>query len=120
MTVDLSPDSIEAVARRVVELLSDGTPQLLDAATVAERLGRSREWVYRNAEALGAVRVGEGDRPRLGFDPAKVAAYVDGCSPSRRTQRGPKPGAKRKSPTRPGAEKAGGADLLPIRGEAHA
>jgi hypothetical protein len=42
-----------------------------------KRLGRSRDWVYRHAEALGAVRTGEGVRPRLRFYPAKVAAYLD-------------------------------------------
>jgi hypothetical protein len=77
---------VERIALRVVELLRGEAP-LLDAAAVARRLGRSRDWVYRDADELGAVRLGDGERPRLGFDPARVAAYgAGGSSAGRRTQ----------------------------------
>jgi hypothetical protein len=73
-TPPTADELVERIAARVVELLRGDAP-LLDATAVALRLGRSRDWVYRHAAELGAVRLGEGDRPRLGFDPAKVAAY---------------------------------------------
>lgn len=73
----------EAVARRVVEKLR-GEPVapggLLDAAEVASRHGVSRAFVYEHADELGAVRLGEvgdGRRPRLRFDPVKVAAFFE-------------------------------------------
>lgn len=107
---------VEAIAVRVVELLRTDSP-LLDAADVARRLGRSRAWVYRNADELGAVRLGEGERPRLGFPPAKVGAFLDACSSSMRTERSAERSAEPRRRRRPAAGNGQGADLLPIRGE---
>jgi hypothetical protein len=109
--VILDAASIEAVALRVVELLRDDTP-LIPAADVARRLGRSREWVYRHAEELGAVPLGDGERPRLGFERAKVAAYSAGSRPQQRAQPSPERSARRRA-TRSNGQ---GGDLLPIRG----
>ena len=80
--MNLDREDIEAVAARVVELLedrglaSDVEPKLLSAAEVARRLGRGRDWVYANQVALGVVRTGDGDRPRLGFPAEAVDAYL--------------------------------------------
>jgi hypothetical protein len=65
---------VEATARRVVELLrlAPVGVGLVDAAVVAERLGVSRGWVYRHADALGAVRLGTGPRARMRFDLARA------------------------------------------------
>lgn len=78
--VDLSPESIEALASRLAELISGApTPErsddgeMITAAEVARRWGISRRWVYEHATALGAVRLGGGPRPRLRFDPAEIA-----------------------------------------------
>ncbi len=75
--MDLDDETIERIARRVAELLSaerEGRAdaparpvRLVDAATLAARLGVRREWVYRHARQLGAVRLG-GPRGRLRFD----------------------------------------------------
>lgn len=70
-------DLVEAIARRVVELLRAEKPQerhsrLVDAATLARELGVERDWVYANAERLGAIRLG-GPRGRLRFDREVVA-----------------------------------------------
>lgn len=46
---------------------------LLTATEVAHRLSVARGWVYAHAGELGVVRIGEGPRPRLRFDPAVVA-----------------------------------------------
>lgn len=79
--VRLDPESIEALARRLAELLADRQPQrpehaLISAEAVAERWGVSRRWVYEHAERLGACRIGAGSRPRLRFDPDQVAEQI--------------------------------------------
>lgn len=75
----LAPESIEALAVRLAELLrSDGsTPgprseqddDLISAAEVSRRYGVQRRWVYENREFLGAIELGTGPRPRIRFDP---------------------------------------------------
>jgi len=55
----LDAASVEAVARRVVELIrSDGGSSiargLVDAATLAAELGVERSWVYAHRDELGA------------------------------------------------------------------
>jgi hypothetical protein len=74
----LDPESIEALACRLAELLSPGEPaqpraQLITAEEVARWWGISRRWVYDHADELGARRLGGGRRPRLRFDPDEVA-----------------------------------------------
>jgi hypothetical protein len=76
--IRLAPESIEAVARRLAELLAGAEAQgprkrLISAEEVSERWGMSRRWVYKHAERLGARRIGTGRRPRLRFDPDEVA-----------------------------------------------
>ncbi len=39
--------------------------------------GRSRRWVYDHAGDLGAVPLGSGSSPRLGFHPERVRQYLD-------------------------------------------
>lgn len=83
----LGEAAIEAIARRVAQLLRAPDVQgdgLLAAAQVAARLGVDRSWVYAHADELGAVRLGQGPRPRLRFDPAVVAHLMVG-------RRGPQP-----------------------------
>lgn len=79
--VRLAPESVEAIARRLAELLHEPTgaqaPQrLVSAADVAETWGVDRSWVYTRAEQLGARRLGAGERPRLRFDPEEVAERI--------------------------------------------
>jgi hypothetical protein len=79
----LAPESIEALAACLAELLgrpgqeaeppAKGKKKMLSAAEVSELWGVSRRWVYDHAEALGALRLGSGPRPRLRFDPDGVA-----------------------------------------------
>jgi hypothetical protein len=78
---------VEAVAVRVTELLASQlhTPaapperpaRRLTAAEVSEWWGLRRGWVYQHATELGAIRIGDGERPRLRFDPDKVADYLE-------------------------------------------
>jgi hypothetical protein len=74
----LDPESIEALACRLAELLSPREEpriraQLITAEEVARWWGIGRRWVYDHADDLGARRLGGGRRPRLRFDPDEVA-----------------------------------------------
>jgi hypothetical protein len=119
----LHPDDVHAIARTVVELLREEpptrTPRLLDASQVADMLGLSRDAVYARADELGAVRLGDGPKARLRFDPAKVAAALDAFDGSKRSER-PTPAPQRASRRRTSGATAGGnqqvPELLPIRG----
>jgi hypothetical protein len=76
----LHPDDVEAIARRVAELLRrDAAPsvaRLVDAATLARMLGVERDWVYAHARELQAIRLG-GKRGRLRFDVAIAFRSLD-------------------------------------------
>ncbi len=90
----LDPDQLDAladlVADRLAERLAAPAPRpggLVDAATVAERLGVARSWVYAHADELGAVRLGEKGKakqggPRLRFDLDAAIAGAVGVSKS--------------------------------------
>jgi hypothetical protein len=115
--IKLDPQAIEAITRRVVELLErrglSGGPELVDAAELARRLGIERSWVYTHAIELGAVKLGVGRKPRLRFDPQIASRLL------RRV--GEAPAAAPRPPIR--GERAGGprrgrdrAPLLPIKG----
>src|SRR5262245_28315660 len=86
--VRLDDASIEAIAAQVAALLagSDSGRHLVDAAQVARRFGLSRSWVYENASALGAIRVGNGKRPRLRFDLDLVTERLTSRSESRESE----------------------------------
>lgn len=108
MTVRLDNGSVEAIALRVAELLRDepAADAMVDAAAIAQRLGVSREYVYEHADELGAVRLGEGTKARLRFDPARA---VEGFAPR------PSPQTIVHTP-RPRRRTSDAADLLPVRG----
>src|SRR4051794_36005377 len=69
--------SKHAEASRCARCSADGAESwLLDAAEVARRLNVERAWVYANAARLGAVRLGDGPRARLRFEPSAVRAAL--------------------------------------------
>jgi hypothetical protein len=115
--IKLDPETVEAIARRVVELLEKRGLQrreLVDAAELARRLGIERSWVYSHAIELGAVELGTGAKPRLRFDPevaARALRKVDGKSATDP----PTPSGRRAGQPQ-GSE--GRVELLPIRGGA--
>jgi hypothetical protein len=88
--VDLSRRALENLSRRVVELLVEmrvgAVPRLLDARELAEMLGVRPRWVHEHASELGAIRLGEGPRAPLRFDPveaiARLPRYPDGTAPT--------------------------------------
>ena len=70
----------DLLAERLAVRLSGLAPArgepLVDAAEIARLHGRTRSWVYEHAGELGAVRLGAGSRPRLGFWPSRVDEYL--------------------------------------------
>jgi len=115
--IKLDPETVEKIARRVMELLEQRgvqKPDLVDAAELARRFGIERSWVYAHAIELGAIKLGNGAKPRLRFDPdvaARVLRKVDGKSvadpPARSGKRAGQPPRRARSEVR----------LLPIRDE---
>jgi hypothetical protein len=67
----------ERLASRLSGLALGRAEPLVDAAEIAHLHGKTRSWVYEHAGELGAVRLGSGRRPRLGFSPARVAAALE-------------------------------------------
>jgi hypothetical protein len=117
--VDLSPAAVDAVARRVVELLREAPasesaagPLLWTTARTAQELGRSTEWVRDHRHELGVVTT-RGARPRLMFDPAAVRQWAtarDGVVGSGRE----KPASPRRLRRGPASVSGTGVDLLPV------
>jgi len=112
--IRLDPETVEKIARRVVELLeARGLQQreLVDASALAKRFGIERSWVYSHAIELGAVKLGNGAKPRLRFDP-EVAARV-----LRRVGEEPAADPPARSGKRAGQPQGseGRVELLPIR-----
>lgn len=93
----------ERSAARFVELLRD-TPThgpLVDAATLADMLGVDRSYVYAHADELGAIRLGEGSKPRLRFDP-QTAREAFACYASKQSHRSnPSAGAESEAANTP-------------------
>ena len=115
----LSAESVEAIARRVVELQrgepSSTDADLLTADEVARRLGVTRGWVYDHAAELGRVKLGDGPRARLRFPAAAIAERLEGAPASARADdrsERPAPGGQRRRRSQLPRN-----DLLPIRGE---
>lgn len=108
----MDPDSIEAIARRVAEILEQrpSDTRELDAGELARRFGIGRTWIYANAQRLGAIRLGDGPRPRLRFDPDRVADLLGAASSEKQRPPQDKPPVAR--PPRERSTPA--SDLLPI------
>jgi hypothetical protein len=79
-TMVLSPDDVEAVARRTVELLQGEhrtTFRLVDARELAVLLGVQPSFVYAHATELGAMRLGSGRKARMRFDVDRARQALD-------------------------------------------
>lgn len=88
----LDASAIELLAARIARLLAEQLARqpseprrlerrLLSAAEVSQWWGVRRAWVYAHGAELGAVRIGDGERPRLRFDPERVAACLERTTP---------------------------------------
>lgn len=77
---------------RAIEALGNGeSSQVLSADEVAERVGRSRSWVYSHRAELGAVSLGDGPRSRVGFPSERVAAYLASAAGTDADDKAPSP-----------------------------
>jgi hypothetical protein len=76
------PATLQAIAREVANLLREPTG-LMTVREAAMMLGVSPEWIYEHADDLGVIRLGDGERPRLRFDPAVVRQRIAPATPTR-------------------------------------
>ena len=80
-TMVLSPEDVEAVARRTVELMHDEhrttTFRLVDTRELAVLLGVQPSFVYAHAAELGAMRLGSGRKARMRFDVDRARQALD-------------------------------------------
>jgi hypothetical protein len=74
-------EELKAIRQALEDAPQDG---LLTAAQVAQRFGVARDWVYGNADLLGAIRLPSptGQKPRLRFDPATVLEALKDQEPA--------------------------------------
>jgi hypothetical protein len=88
-----------------------GDPKWFTPRELASHLGRSRDWVYRHGNKLGATRLGEGTKPRILFDLSVVEERLRSFGTA-----DPPPAARaRKRPqTVQATSGLGQAELLPI------
>jgi hypothetical protein len=109
--VILDDDDIEAIANRVADKLRPRAAGLVGVQEVARVLGMSRGWVYRNAELLGARRLGDGRKPPLRFDLAQTLERAQKLGIDARTSEVPAAPRRRGRPPRgplpPGVEMIG-------------
>lgn len=113
----LTPAAIDAIARRVAEILLEQLRPLagrhVDPNELAEILGVSRKWVYEHADELGARRLVDGPKAPLRFDLQKTLALIDERTPGPAGARDDQQPARARRQRRSTAER----DLLPIRGD---
>lgn len=111
LSIHLDGASVEAIARRVVELTSSeqGGEEWIDAAQVARRFSLSRDYVYEHADELGAVRLGDGPRARLRFDVQAVRGWLvkDAVRVRDESRRGKRPRVRCR----------GSVELLPVKND---
>ena len=122
LTFELTPEQLDLLAGRVADLLRPSlspvpTAGLVDAQTIAEALGVSRDTVYAYAERLGGERFGDGERPRWRFGLDHALAAWSGCSSSEGSQGVESPTNARVSRRRRRSGKGSGRTLLPIHGD---
>jgi hypothetical protein len=114
--IKLDPQTVDAIARRMVELLEAKGLQkreLVDAAELARMFGIERTWVYSHAIELGAVKLGSGPKPRLRFDPEMAARALKRMGEGSTADPPARSGERADPPQR--RERAQ-VSLLPIRG----
>ena len=115
--IKLDAQTIEAITRRVVESLERRglqSRELVDAAELARRFGIERSWVYTHAIELGAVKLGNGAKPRLRFDPEVAAGVLRKVGEG--SAAGPRPPIRGERAGQPQRGEETEVPLLPIRG----
>jgi hypothetical protein len=77
LIAEIDGELVEAIARRVIDLLkpelaAGERDRLATAGEIAREFRVERDWVYAHADALGALRLGDGQKPRLRFDRSRA------------------------------------------------
>lgn len=102
----------DAVAERLASRPDRTALAVVDAATVARRIGMSSEWVRAHYRELGGWKLGRGKRPRYRFDLAEAERAV--------RERGAEPPETESAPTQRTSRRVrkprSHERLLPIRG----
>jgi hypothetical protein len=106
---------VDRLAARLGGLIPERVEPLVDAVEIARLFGRTRSWVYEHAGELGAVRLGSGPRPRLGFSLGRVAAHFEQASEPTPLAV-PRSAPPRRARRRRADRTASGAELLRVRG----
>jgi hypothetical protein len=115
-TLDRLADQIaDRLAVRLTGLMPAQPERLVDAAEIARMCSKTRSWVYEHAGELGAIRLGNGSRPRLGFSPARVAAQLEKVSEPEQVRPPERAQRRRRAPR--ANRTATGAPLLHVRPE---
>jgi hypothetical protein len=109
----LDDTTLDQLASRIADKLADRlathqTGELINANELAHRIGRGRDYVYANADHLGAIRLGDGPRPRLAFRWPHVLEHITTATPA--------PTSKPKTTTTRPRRKHPEPPLLPVRG----
>lgn len=115
MSERLHPDDVEAIARRVAELLQPAATApgaLVDVKALASVLGVSKDFIYEHAVELGGVKLAGSPKAPWRFDVERArGAMAERAQPAQEA---------RPLPRRPRARRArasaAGVELLPIRG----
>jgi hypothetical protein len=75
LAASIAPMVAAEVAGLVVRHIAERWErEFLDASALARVLGVDRQWVYEHQEQLGAIRLGNGRRPRLRFELTRAIA----------------------------------------------
>jgi hypothetical protein len=99
-------DQVAGHLAELIEANDVSSARPLTAAEVADRLGRSLDFVYAHRDELGGVKLGAGEKARLAFPPEAVDRFLGG-----QIEREHAP--KRSTPR---ARRTPNVELLPIRG----
>lgn len=65
----LTDADVAAIVERLADELEERRRRLVTARELAPLLGMDVEWVREHQHELGVIRVGDGPKPRLRFDP---------------------------------------------------
>lgn len=103
----------EAVAHP--EMSRERPGALLSAREVAARFGVSADWVREHQTELGVVRLGDGPRPRLRFDPVRVAEAMTARAESEGSEAEETRVAAVDLPSRRRSRSGDALDSLPVR-----
>jgi hypothetical protein len=108
--------TVDALAQR--GLLADtprGPGRVLSVDDVVLMLGRDREWVYAHKADLGAMRLGDGPRARLGFDEHRIRDWLrDREIKPPRVRPAPEPAAARRDRMTPLERRRPTVPLIPF------